>query len=246
MDNYSYNDYYYPQQIQPYTKNNYTNIQEAQEEKYISTYIAKKNAGRPIDSFYFQPTKNLPEKNFINSRKNNKYIEPNHFNESGILRETYNYTLYENKNWKQYPEYEEKMVQAEIIEEPPEIEIINEEIELNAKKKYMKSKFVRKIDKINKIKKKKFKYKQINTDNNFIRDSDNGIHNIYYFKNGYNKGSSGNYDEFNNGKPHEESEIKQVRQVTSKKKISDKFHDKFTTKKEYKVFKSSKIQVPKK
>lgn len=199
--------------------------------------------------------------------------EPQKFNENGIIRERDNYLLYENKNWTEnirYPivEYEKinipkpkpmpipkpkpkpkskpkpKPKPEPIIEK--EVEVINEEIERDEekKKKLLKSNYIRKRDK---LKNKKYKFKKINYDNrNFIRKLDNNYENEDNIVNIYD-GHSGNDDNNNDSGDNEEDnglEIKKIKKLTEQKKITGEYNDLITTKKEYKLHKTSKIVSP--
>ena len=82
---------------------------------------------------------------------NKTYNEPYKFNENGIIRETRNYTLYENKNWTENIQY--PVVEYDKIELPPplppkpkpkpkpkkifekKVQVIKEEIEREEDKK---------------------------------------------------------------------------------------------------------------
>ena len=104
-------------------------IDDNTQEIYKSTYQSRYLDGRPSDIFYFMPTINIPKNEMDYQHKISKsYIfpgedgelvkeihktaySPQKFNENGIIREKYNYTLYENKNWTEnikypYVEYE--------------------------------------------------------------------------------------------------------------------------------------------
>ena len=193
--------------------------------------------------------------------------EPQKFNENGIIREKRNYTLYENKNWTEnvkYPviEYEKidipkpKPKPKPIAKPKPkpkpkpqpkietEYEKVTEEIEReeDKKKKFLKSNYIRKDDR---IKKKKYKFKKINyKDGNYIRKNDKN----YEYEGGivsiYDVHNTNNYydEEYNNdGKG---SEVKKIKKTTEEKKVNGEFNDLYTTKKEYKLVKTSKIKTP--
>ena len=133
------------------------------------------------------------------------------------------------------------------------MEIVNEEVERDEdkKKKYLKSNYIRKRDK---LKNKKYNFKKINFDkNNYIRKSDNNyedeenVISIYDSRSGSNINNyltDENYDNNINDNDMDDEEIKRITKVMEKKKISDDFIDKLTTKKEYKFSKTSKIITP--
>ena len=188
---------------------------------------------------------------------------PQKFNENGIIREKCNYLLYENKNWTEnigYPivEYEKIKIPKPKPKAKPkpkpkpiptpkpkiekEFEIVNEEIEReeDREKVNLKSNYIRKSDK---IKNKKYKYKKSNYDKrNYIKEKDNNyenedIINIYDFHNNNDKDNDNDNDD-------KGSEIKKIKKITEQKKIIGEFNDIITTKKEYKLHKTSMIKVP--
>ena len=144
-----------------------------------------------------------------------------------------------------------KEVKKEVIKE--KVEIVNEEVERDEdkKKKYLKSNYIRKRDK---LKNKKYNFKKINYDkNNYIRKSDNNyedeenVISIYDSRSGSNINNyltDENYDNNINDNDMDDEEIKRITKVMEKKKISDDFIDKLTTKKEYKFSKTSRIITP--
>ena len=188
---------------------------------------------------------------------------PQKFNENGIIREKCNYILYENKNWTEnigYPivEYEKIKIPKPKPKAKPkpkpkpmptpkpkiekEFEIVNEEIEReeDREKINLKSNYIRKSDK---IKNKKYKFKKSNYDKrNYIKEKDNNyenedIINIYDFHNNNDKDNDNDNDD-------KGSEIKKIKKITEQKKIIGEFNDIITTKKEYKLHKTSMIKVP--
>ena len=188
---------------------------------------------------------------------------PQKFNENGIIREKCNYILYENKNWTEnigYPivEYEKIKIPKPKPKAKPkpkpmptpkpkiekEFEIVNEEIEReeDREKINLKSNYIRKSDK---IKNKKYKFKKSNYDKrNYIKEKDNNyenedIINIYDFHNNNDKENDNDNDNDDKG-----SEIKKIKKITEQKKIIGEFNDIITTKKEYKLHKTSMIKVP--
>jgi hypothetical protein len=195
--------------------------------------------------------------------------EPHKFNENGIIREKDNYLLYENKNWTEnvrYPIIEyEKINIAKPKPKPKskpkpkpkpkpkietkierEVEVINEEIERDGekKKKLLKSNYIRKDDRV-KNKKIKYKYKKINYDNsNYIRKSDNfeSEDNIVNINDCHSSNDDNNInnDSGENGEDNE-LEYKKIKKSTEQKKITGEFNDLITTKKEYKLHKTSKV-----
>ena len=336
MDYYSYKSYAYPKSVRMQTKKVH-HIVDYTPEKYKSTYVQRMVGNRSSDAFYFKPTSNIPKSEIDYEYQINKshiipgnskrgavreihgtISEPQKFNEHGILREKYNYLLYENKNWTENIKYpvvdyekieEEKrarqpVVDYEKIEEekrarqrlrakvktptptppvkvrvpisppPPKIikkkkeiqkdiqkeikkevirekvEVVKEEIERDEdkKKKYLKANFIRKRDK---LKNKKYKFKKINFDNNkYVRKSENNYEdneNVIYDSNNesnYINNNNINHD-FAEDDENGDSEIKKITKIMEKKKVSDDFIDKYTTKKKYTLSKTSKIVVPK-
>ena len=320
-----YFTYTYPKNIKNETKKIH-HIVDDTPEIYKSTYQSRYLDGRPSDIFYFMPTMNIPKyeidyqhqmsKSFIVPGEDGEIVKeihktdysPHKFNENGIIREKYNYTLYENKNWTEnlkipYVEYEKikvpkpkpkpmpaqkpkpkKMPSSKPklvplpkpkpmplpkpktislpkpkpkpkpkIKPPPKIEkefeIVNEEIEREdeKKKKYLKSNYIRKSDN---IKKKKFKYKKKNYEKrNLFGKEDNYEYEENYIFNYDNKNKNGNeneneYDNDYYDGEGEGSEIKKIRKITEQTKINGEFSDLITTKKEYKLHKTSKIKTP--
>ena len=127
---------------------------------------------------------------------------------------------------------------------------MKEEIERaeDKKKKYMKANFIRKRDK---LKNKKYKFKKLNFDNNkYVRKSENNFdenENVIYDSNNetnYINNNNINHD-FAEDDENGDSEIKKITKIMEKKKVSDDFIDKYTTKKKYTLSKTSKIVVPK-
>ena len=123
MDYYSYNSYVYPKSVRMQTKKIH-HIVDYTPEKYKSTYVQRMIGNRKSDAFYFKPTSNIPKSEIDyeyqinksqiipgNSKRGAVYeihgtiSEPQKFNEHGILREKYNYLLYENKNWTENIKY---------------------------------------------------------------------------------------------------------------------------------------------
>ena len=268
MDYYTYS---YPSRVKTQTKKIH-HIVDYTPETFKSTYIPRYIDGRPSDAFYFKPTINIPRKEFQYQHQVSKshiipgtsikeihktMYSPQKFNENGIIREKYNYTLYENKNWTEnighpFVEYETIKIPKPKPKPKPEpkiekeTEIINEEIEReeNIQKKKLKSNYIRKSDK---IKNKKYKFKKINYDkSNYIRKKDmsyeneDNIVNIYDIHNNTdNNDKNKEYDNEDKG-----SEIKKIKKMTEQKKIIGEFNDIITTKKEYKLHKTSVIKVP--
>ena len=123
MDYYSYNSHVYPKSVRMQTKKVH-HIVDYTPEKYKSTYVQRMIGNRKSDAFYFKPTSNIPKSEIDyeyqinksqiipgNSKRGAVYeihgtiSEPQKFNEHGILREKYNYLLYENKNWTENIKY---------------------------------------------------------------------------------------------------------------------------------------------
>ena len=291
MDYYSYT---YPKKVKTETTRVH-HIIDHTPEKFKSRYVSREIDGRPSDAFYFRPTINLSKKEIeYEHQKSKSHIlkgpngttikeiyktvtSPHKFNENGIIREKYNYTLYENKNWteniqrpiveyetvnlaKPKPKPKPKPIQKPkpkpkpkpvvMPPPPPKIEkeyvIVKEEIEREdeKKKKYLKSNYIRKDDK---VKNKKYKYKKIkiNKKNLHNRKDDNyEYENNIYTSNYYNnKGDNSNEKEEGDGN-NEGSEIKKIKRMTEQRKINGEYNDLLTTKKEYKLYKTSMITTP--
>ena len=257
MSYYNSNSYFYPRVRTRNIKINH--IVDYTPEEYKSSYQFKTIKGRPSDTFYFKPSLGNPrEKHLIQYPNTERYIhksrnEPYTFNENGIIREKRNYILYENKNWTENVQY--PVVEYEKIELPPppkpkpkpkpkktfekSVEVIKEEIEReeDRKKTFLKSNFIR--TKENNKKKLKYKGKIYKEEKrNYLRNSDN-IVSINNFKDG-NKGKTIR-DVNNEG----DKEITKIKKLTEKKKINEKdFTETLTTKKEYKLHKTSTLTVP--
>ena len=261
MDSYSYS---FPSNLTTETKKIY-HIVDNTPEKYRSTYRSRIIDGRPSDMFLYKPPSTIP-KDEMDYKYRNKITEysPQKFNVNGIIREKYNYTLYENKNWTENiaiikeqpkkinlpkpkpvpkPKPKPKPVVPKIEKE---YEVINEEIEReeDKNKKFLKSNYIRKKDY---FKNKKYKYKKININrNNYIRkkedddynnEYENNIVNIYDVKN--------NEEENNNGSDEDQgSEVTKIKKITEQKEINGEFKDLITTKKEYKFHKTSTVKAP--
>ena len=108
----------------------------------------------------------------------------------------------------------------------------------------MKSNFIRERDNIKNKKKIKYKGKVYKGENrNYLRDSDN-IVSIYDFKNIKEEEGIENRDIYlqnQNG----DNEITKIKKLTKKKKINENdYTDTLTTRKEYKLHKTSTISVP--
>jgi len=261
MSYYNSNTYFYPRIRTKNIKINH--IVDYTPEECKSTYKYRTIEGCPIDAFYFKPSsRNSKEKNkrkYGNINEINKtYNEPYKFNENGIIRETRNYTLYENKNWTENIQY--PVVEYDKIELPPplppkpkpkpkpkkifekKVEVIKEEIEReeDRKKKYMKSNFIREREYNRNKKKLKYKGKTyIGGKRQYIKESDNII-SIYDCKKiGIeNMNLLDNNDDNNN-------EIKKIKKLTEKKKTNENdYKETLTTKKEYKLHKTSTITMP--
>ena len=270
MSYYNSNSYFYPRVRTGNLKINH--IVDFTPEEYKSTYQYRTIDGRPSDAFYFKPSHgNSREKHKINYSNTETYYYPGQnriineihktynqpyvFNENGIIREKSNYILYENKNWTEnvkYPfvEYEEIYIPPPPPKPKPKpkpkkiyeksVEVIKEQIEReeDRKKKFLKSNYIRTKEK-NKNK-KLFKYKgkkNFGEKNNYIKESDNII-SIYDCKNLSDDLGIEDVDEGNN-------EIKKIKKLTEKKKINEDDHiETLTTKKEYKLHKTSTVNVP--
>ena len=239
--------------------------------EFKSSYCPKLLDGRPTDAFYFKPPEDYKYKRqecntyivpgIDGDEKvreiHTTFYTPQKFNENGVIREKCNYLLYENKNWTEnighpFVEYETIKIPKPKPKPKPEpkiekeTEIINEEIEReeNIQKKKLKSNYIRKSDK---IKNRKYKFKKINYDkSNYIRKKDmsyeneDNIVNIYDIHNNTdNNDKNKEYDNEDKG-----SEIKKIKKMTEQKKIIGEFNDIITTKKEYKMHKTSVIKVP--
>ena len=263
MNYYNSNSYFYPRTRNGNLKINH--IVDFTPDEYKSTYQYRTIDGRPSDAFYFKPTHgNSTEKKYKkygNLDIHTRYNEPLTFNENGIIREKNNYILYENKNWSENIKY--PYVEYEKIDLPPpppkpkpkpkpkkifekSVEVIKEEIEReeDVKKKYMKSNFIRERDNIKNKKKIKYKGKVYKGENrNYLRDSDN-IVSIYDFKNVKEEEGIENRDIYlqnQNG----DNEITKIKKLTEKKKINENdYTDTITTKKEYKLHKTSTVTMP--
>ena len=272
MRYYNSNSYFYPKVKTENVKINY--IVDYTPEEYKSTYKYRTIEGRPSDAFYFKPPhNNSREKHRINYRNTDTYLypgkneiikeihktkdEPYYFNESGIIREKRNYILYENKNWSENVKY--PYVEYEKIDLPPpppkpkpkpkpkkifekSVEVIKEEVEReeDRKKKLFKSNFIRtKENNKNKFKYKKKKYDGENR--NYIKESDNII-SIYDFKNVKNEiGTKDDILHFGEG----DNETTKIKKLTEKKKINaDNFTETLTSRKEYKLHKTSTVMAP--
>jgi len=262
MSYYNSNSYFYPRVRQGNLKVNH--IVDFTPEEYKSTYQYHTIEGRPSDAFYFKPSHgNSREKHTIKYNDNEKYVynQPLTFNENGIIRETRNYILYENKNWTENIKY--PIVEYEEINIPPpppkpkpkpkpkkiyekSVEVIKEEIEReeDRKKKFQKSNFIR-TKEINRNKKiLKYKGKKYNTERkNFLRETDNIVRS-YNFKNLKNNlGIGANSDLKKN--IFGDDEIKKVKKITEKKKTNeDDYTETLTTRKEYKLHKTSTVTEP--
>ena len=233
MSYYNSNSYFYPRVRQGNLKVNH--IVDFTPEEYKSTYQYHTIEGRPSDAFYFKPSHgNSREKHTIKYNDNEKYVynQPLTFNENGIIRETRNYILYENKNWTENIKY--PIVEYEEINIPPpppkpkpkpkpkkiyekSVEVIKEEIEReeDRKKKFQKSNFIR-TKEINRNKKiLKYKGKKYNTERkNYLRETDNIVRS-YNFKNLKNNlGIGANSDLKKN--IFGDDEIKKVKKITEK------------------------------
>ena len=190
-----------------------------------------------------------------------RYNEPLVFNENGIIREKDNYILYENKNWTENIEY--PVIEYEKIELPPppkpkpkqkikpkkifekKVQVIKEEIEReeDKKKKYMKSNFIRERDNIKNKKRIKYKGKIYKGERKYLRESDN-IVSIYDFKNIKDEKEIENRDIYLENR-NADNEITKIKKITEKKKINENdYTDTLTTRKEYKLHKTSTISVP--
>ena len=269
MRYYNSNSYFYPKVRTENVKINY--IVDYTPEEYKSKYQYRTIEGRPSDAFYFKPSHgNSKEKHKINYNTylypgKNEIIkeihktknEPYYFNESGIIREKRNYILYENKNWSENVKH--PIVEYEKIELPPpppkpkpkpkpkkifekSVEVIKEEIEReeDRKKKLYKSNFIRtKENNKNKFKYKKKKYDGENR--NYIKESDNII-SIYDFKNVKNEiGTKDDILHFGEG----DNETTKIKKLTEKKKINaDDYTETLTSRKEYKLHKTSTVMAP--
>jgi hypothetical protein len=283
MDYYSYT---YPARVKTETRRVH-HIVDHTPEKFKSKYISRSIDGRPSDAFYFRPTINVSKKEIEYEHQISKpniipgpngtaikeiyktVSSPQKFNVNGIIREKYNYTLYENKNWTenvQYPviEYEKVNLQKpkpkpkpKLVPQPPkvekEFEVVREEIEREEekKKKYMKSNYIRKDDEIrNKKYKYKFKKKKMNAkkfSNKKDNDNDNEYENNIFISNENNNKGDNNDDDNDKGikkRDNEGSEIKKIKKTIEQKKISGEYNDLLTTKKEYKLYKTSVITSP--
>ena len=122
MSYYNSNTYFYPRIRTKNIKINH--IVDYTPEECKSTYKYRTIEGRPSDAFYFKPSsRNSKEKNKIKygntyiNEINKTYNEPYKFNENGIIRETRNYILYENKNWTENIQY--PIIEYDKIELPP-------------------------------------------------------------------------------------------------------------------------------
>lgn len=258
MSYYNSNSYFYPRVRKGNIKINH--IVDFTPDEYKSTYKFRTRDGRPSDVFYFKPSHgNSKEKKQYkyNSDVHIRYNEPLVFNENGIIREKDNYILYENKNWTENIEY--PVIEYEKIELPPppkpkpkqkikpkkifekKVQVIKEEIEReeDKKKKYMKSNFIRERDNIKNKKRIKYKGKIYKGERKYLRESDN-IVSIYDFKNIKDEKEIENRDIYN-----ADNEITKIKKITEKKKINENdYTDTLTTRKEYKLHKTSTISVP--
>jgi hypothetical protein len=271
MRYYNSNSYFYPKVRTENVKIKY--IVDYTPEEYKSKYQYRTIDGRPSDAFYFKPSHgNSREKHKINYNTylypgKNEIIkeihktknEPYYFNESGIIREKRNYILYENKNWSENVKH--PIVEYEKIELPPpppkpkpkpkpkkifekSVEVIKEEIEReeDRKKKLYKSNFIR--TKENNKNKKTLKYKNkkyYGEKRNYIKESDNII-SIYDFKNVNNEiGTKNNILDYDD----EDNETTKIKKLTEKKKINaDNYTETLTSRKEYKLHKTSTVIAP--
>ena len=246
MDYYSYNSYAYPKSVRMQTKKVH-HIVDYTPEKYKSTYVQRMVGNRSSDAFYFKPTSNIPKseidyeyqinKSHIipgNSKRGAVYeihgtiSEPQKFNEHGILREKYNYLLYENKNWTENIKYpvidyqkieEEKRARqrlkakAKTPTPPPPVPVRNpipppapkiikkkKEIQKEIKKEVIREKVEVVKEEIERDEDKKKKYMKAN----FIRKRDKLKNKKYKFKkinfdnNKYVRKSENNFDENEN------------------------------------------------
>ena len=242
MDYYSYNSYVYPKSVRMQTKKIH-HIVDYTPEKYKSTYVQRMVGNRSSDAFYFKPTSNIPKseidyeyqinKSHIipgNSKRGAVYeihgtiSEPQKFNEHGILREKYNYLLYENKNWTENIKYpvidyqkieEEKRARQRLKAKaktptppppvpvrtpipPPAPKIIKKKKEI--KKEVIREKVEVVKEEIERDEDKKKKYMKAN----FIRKRDKLKNKKYKFKkinfdnNKYVRKSENNFDENEN------------------------------------------------
>lgn len=262
MSYYNSNSYFYPRVRKGNIKINH--IVDFTPDEYKSTYKFRTRDGRPSDVFYFKPSHgNSKEKKQYkyNSDVHIRYNEPLVFNENGIIREKDNYILYENKNWTENIEY--PVIEYEKIELPPppkpkpkqkikpkkifekKVQVIKEEIEReeDKKKKYMKSNFIRERDNIKNKKRIKYKGKIYKGERKYLRESDN-IVSIYDFKNIKDEKEIENRDIYLENR-NADNEITKIKKITEKKKINENdYTDTLTTRKEYKLHKTSTISVP--
>ena len=246
MDYYSYNSYVYPKSVRMQTKKIH-HIVDYTPEKYKSTYVQRMIGNRSSDAFYFKPTSNIPKSEIDyeyqinksqiipgNSKRGAVYeihgtiSEPQKFNEHGILREKYNYLLYENKNWTENIKYpvidyqkieEEKLAKQRLRAKaksptppppapvrtptpPPAPKIIKKkkEIQKEIKKEVIREKVEVVKEEVERDEDKKKKYMKAN----FIRKRDKLKNKKYKFKklnfdnNKYVRKSENNFDENEN------------------------------------------------
>ena len=264
MNYYNSNSYFYPRVKTRNIKINH--IVDYTPEEYKSTYQYRTIHGRPSDTFYFKPSHgNSKEKKYKTYKNSETYLYPGYnepyvFNENGIIREKRNYILYENKNWTENVKY--PVVEYEKIELPPppkpkpkpkqkpkkifekKVQVIKEEIEReeDIKKKYMKSNYIRSRDNIKNKKTIKYNGKKYKGEKrNYLKESDN-IVNIYDFKNVGNDIENRNLEDDD---PDGDNEITKIKKITEKKKINeDDYTETLTTKKEYKLHKTSTVTMP--
>ena len=264
MSYYNSNSYFYPRVKTRNVKINH--IVDYTPEEYKSTYQYRTIEGRPSDTFYFKPSHGNSKEKKYKTYKNSDtclypgYNEPYVFNENGIIREKRNYILYENKNWTENVNY--PVVEYEQIELPPppkpkpkpkpkkifekKVQVIKEEIEReeDSKKRFMKSNYIRARDNIKNKKSIKYNGKKYKGEKrNYIKESDN-IVSIYDFK---NIGRNTEYKEraLDNEESEGDNEFTKIKKITEKKKMNeDDYTETLTTKKEYKLHKTSTVTMP--
>ena len=266
MSYYNSNSYFYPRVKTRNVKINH--IVDYIPEECKSTYQYRTIEGRPSDIFYFKPSHGNSKEKKYKTYKNTDtclypgYNEPYVFNENGIIREKRNYILYENKNWTENVNY--PVVEYEQIELPPppklkpkpkpkskkifekKVQVIKEEIEReeDSKKKFMKSNYIRARDNIKNKKSIKYNGKKYKGEKrNYIKESDN-IVSIYDFKN-IGKNTEIGERALDNEDSEGDNEFTQIKKITEKKKMNeDDYTETLTTKKEYKLHKTSTVTMP--
>ena len=174
--------------------NSYESVEYSHGNNIYSQYFRSSDNGRIIDTFFSkQITHNIPYiTNTINELKNEnelhktgklqKYLKNinkrQKFHKSGIIRETKNYTLFENKNWS---ELNKKSIIEKKFENYPKIKEEVKKVINNKKNIGQEPNYIRKKDHLKKVK------SNLDKKNNFREIEDNIIYEGDYNNNGIRK-----------------------------------------------------------